>query len=43
MMSAISREHVTRLAGKPRLRLLPGLVAGLIVALAFSPALAQPH
>ena len=43
MMSAISREQVTRLAGKQMLRLLPGLVAGLIVALAFSPALAQPH
>ena len=42
-MSAISREEVARLAGKRMLRLLPGLVAGLIVALAFAPALAQPH
>ena len=43
MISAISREQVTRLVWKQMLRLLPGLVAGLIVALAFSPALAQPH
>ena len=43
MISAISREQVTRLVWKQMLRLLPGLVAGLIVALAFSPALAQPR
>ena len=42
-MSAISREHVARLAGKRTLRLLQGLGAGLLVALAFVPALAQPH
>ena len=43
MMSVISREQVTRPVGKQMLRLLPGLVAGLILALSFSPALAQPH
>jgi hypothetical protein len=43
MMSAVSREQVARLAGKRIPRLLPGLVAGLLVALAFAPALAQPH
>ena len=42
-MSVISREQVTRPAVKQTIRFLPGLVAGLIVALAFSPALAQPH
>ena len=42
-MSATSREQVARMAGKWMLRLLPGLVAGLLVALAFAPALAQPH
>jgi hypothetical protein len=41
-MWAINREQVARLAGTRMLRLLPGLV-GLIVALAFAPALAQPH
>jgi hypothetical protein len=42
-MSAVSREQVARPAGKRMRRLLPGLAAGLIVALAFAPALAQPH
>ena len=42
-MSVVSREQEARLAGKRTLGLLPGLVAGLIVALAFAPALAQPH
>jgi hypothetical protein len=43
MMSEFRREQVAKLAGTLMLRLLPGLVAGLIVALAFAPALAQPH
>ena len=38
-MAATGREHVARLARKRMLRLL----AGFIVALAFAPALAQPH
>ena len=41
-MWAINREQVARLAGTRMLRLLPGLVVGLIAALAFAPALAQP-
>jgi len=42
-MSVMSREEVARPAGTRMLRLLPGLAAGFIVALAFAPALAQPH
>ena len=42
-MLAVNPRQGTRPAGKRMLWLLPGLVAGLIVALAFAPVLAQPH